>query len=349
MRFLFSLLVGVVLSFSVMPVADAAPKQKGSYAEIEAQKKVQKKVKAEISCGMDQPIRVAGFVTNPPFGWVDIVPGSGLQKEVYVNRGYAYDLFQSLAVKLQYRVRNIGYTSYLEALKDLRKGKVDVVVGGYYNRSVLGVGINLLTPGYMVNPIIPIFVKGKERPVETFADLQDLKGVVRQEEMIYPLIYTQLPKNFNLQQVSGSRKAFKMLLNNEVDYMLTSLYSAEAEVRRFKIVDEIYFSNKSLAKPELFFLFSSHSDCRQLKRQFAQELSNMQKDKEGYMRNFIQYIDDWGQTFKDDKGLLEEDTDEENRVMDDSQQLELSDSADVDKPLIDETMLKTQEMMRATE
>ena len=33
-----------------------------------------KKKKSQISCGYEEAIRVAGFVTNAPFGWVNIIP-----------------------------------------------------------------------------------------------------------------------------------------------------------------------------------------------------------------------------------------------------------------------------------
>ena len=87
--------------------------------------------------------------------------------------------------------------------------------------------------------------------------------------------------------------------------MLTSLYSAEAEIRRFKLVDKIQFSSVALEKPKLFFVFSATSGCQGLKESFSKKLKELQADNASYMNYFISYIDQWGQAFKDEPGLLE--------------------------------------------
>lgn len=282
-----------------------APKSDLIVEEEQSKKKKKRNIKSKIKCGITEPMRVAGFVTNPPFGWVNVIPGSGIKQTQYINAGFSYDLFTQLAKNLNLRVSNVGYSSYQDALRDLRKGRVDVVVGAYYDKRVLGTGVNLMFPGYFTNPIIPIFVKGKEKPIQSWADLRGLKGVVRQEEMIYSLVFQQLPKDLQIEQVSGSKKAFSMLLSGEADYMITSLYAAEAEVRRYKLVDQIYFSPQSLVSPELFFVFSSHTDCRLHKTKLAEELKKLRADNKTYTDAFIGYIDDWGQRFKDKPSLIE--------------------------------------------
>lgn len=305
-KFLSALFVGFCCFFYV-EASMAKSEQKVQYAEEEKQnQKIRKKAKSAITCGTENRMRIAGFVTNPPFGWVNITPATSFKPEQYNNAGFAYDLFTNIAKSLKLKTENVGYTSYQEAMKDLRKGKIDVIVGAYYDKRVLGIGTNLLFPSYFSNPIIPLFVKGKERPINSFEDLKGLKGVVRQEELIYSLIYQQLPKDASIKQVAGARKAFSALVTGEADYLLTSLYSGEAEVRRFKLVDEIYFSPKALVVPELFIVFSSHSDCRKLKPLFSAELKKQKEDKKAYFNTFVGYIDEWGRRFKEDSSLIEE-------------------------------------------
>lgn len=274
--------------------------------EEKSKNKKKRRIKSEISCGKTEPIRIAGFVTNPPFGWVNVTPPSGLKKAQYHNAGFAYDLFEQMAHNIGLKTANVGYTSYQDAMRDLRRGKIDVVVGAYYDRRTLGAGVNLLFPSYFTNPIMTIFLKGKERPVQSWEDLRGLKGVVRQEEMIYSLIFQQLPKDLEITQVSGSKKAFRMLLEGEADFMITGLYGAEAEVRRYKLVNDIHFEPKTLISPELFFVFSSHTDCRVYKDKLAAELKKIKADKDTYHRTLVQYIDDWGMRFKDKPSLVQE-------------------------------------------
>lgn len=318
MRKIFILCLAVFIGFSVC-VADAAKHQKKESRfktatqkqrnvveeeQTNSGKKISKKMM--FGCGEKRPVRVAGFVTNAPFGWVNIIPAQGGKPAQYENGGFAYDLFAQIVQEAGLKIQNVGYTSYQEAMRDLRQGKIDVLVGGYFDKRILGTGVNLMFPGYFTNPVIPVFLKGKEREVKSWDDLKGLNGVVRQEENIYPLIFNQLPKDIKIQQVSGSKKAFTMLLKGEVDFIVTSLYAAEAEVRRYKLAEDIYYSPKSLISPELFFIFASHSDCPVIKKRLKPILEKIKANKDEYMKTFISYIDEWGLRFKDKPGLKDE-------------------------------------------
>ena len=190
-------------------------------------------------------------------------------------------------------------------MADLRKGKIDVIVGSYFDQRVLGSGVNLMFPSYFSNPIVPIFLKGKEKPINTWEDLRGLKGVVRQEENIYSLIFNQLPPDLKIEQVSGAKKAFTKLLTGEADYMLTSLYAGEAEVRRYKLLKEIHFPDKALLIPELFFVFSSQSECRAIKKILEPELRKLKENNAEYKQMLITHIDNWGMRFKDEPKLTD--------------------------------------------
>jgi len=274
-----------------------------TYIEEETGKKRTTRTRNQFECGTRTPIRIGGFVTNPPFGWVNVTISK--DRRVYKNDGFGYNLFEKIAKKLNLKIRNVGFPSFQDALLALRKGEIDVLAGSYYDHRVLGVGTKLLFPGYFKNPITVVFVKGKERPIHSYDDLKGLKGVIRQEEMLYSLIY-QRTKGLQIEQVSGARKAYTKLLNGEVDYLITSFYAAEAETRRFKLLDDLVFNEYAQVQPELFFVFSSNSPCTHLMPQFKQALEEEQKDEKAYFQYFMTYLDAWGERFRDEPSLIQE-------------------------------------------
>ena len=56
---------------------------------------------------------------------------------------------------------------------------------------------------YFKNYFTVYFKKANELPVESYQDLVDLKGVVRKEEMIYPMIYQRLPRGMKRAEIRG--------------------------------------------------------------------------------------------------------------------------------------------------
>ncbi len=288
-----------------MPAESAKQKVQNVYVEEEAAKGHQKSLNSNLVCGNTvEPIRVGGLVTNPPFGWVNASKIGG--EYIYKNDGFSYELFAKLADKLHLKIKNVGFPSFSEAVLALRKGKIDVLAGAYYDKHILGVGTRLLFPGYFKNQIIIVFPKGKEHPVRSFDDLKKLRGIVRQEEMIYSLIYQQT-RGFQLEQVSGARSAYTKLLKGEADYMLTSLYAAEAEARRFKLIDDLVFTDYALIQPEFFFVLSANSLCaQQIKPLFAKALEEEQQNQQAYFSYFLTFVDSWGNRFRDDKPLTEQ-------------------------------------------
>ncbi|MGN1063364.1 MAG: substrate-binding periplasmic protein [Alphaproteobacteria bacterium] len=295
-RLIFVICAGLIVSLCGHCYAQATGQIR--YAEEEIQQKKVKKNQKQLECGTKKPIRVAGFVTNPPFGWVDIIPGAGTVPDKYLNDGFAYALFEKMAADLNLSIQNVGFKSYYEAHTALRNGKIDVLLSSYYDKRTLGAGTSLLFPGYINNPIIVAFSKGRERPVLSLEDLKGLKGIIRQEENIYSLIYQQIPETVKIEQIPGARKAYTMLMNGQADFMITSLYAAEAEMRRFKIADKITLTRQPLLSPELFFVFGSQSACLPLKQQFTDQLKKELAQPNTINALLYRQIDKWIERFR---------------------------------------------------
>lgn len=281
------------------PMQQAPSGKTIKYAEEEVVRERTFNYKKRLECGdMQNPIRVAGYVTNPPFGWMDILPAEGTIPERYVNDGFSYQLFVKLATDLGYKTQNVGFKSYYDAVNALKAGKIDVLLSSYYDKRTLGAGTSILFPGYFSNPIIVVFMKGRERPVSQLSDLKGLKGIVRQEEMLYSLFYQAIPADVKIEQVVGARKAYTMLMKGQADFMITSLSAAEAEARRFKVIEEVVLTQTPIIQPEMFFVFGGNSKCLSLKKEFAEAVEKEKNTPRAINALLFQQIDKWINRFR---------------------------------------------------
>ena len=97
-----------------------------------------------------------------------------------------------------------------------------------------------------------------------------------------------------------------MLMNGEIDFLLSSAYAGEAEIRRFKLMDDVTMSQVVLTAPELFYLFSTNSNCVKLMPKYEEQLKKEKENPNTIQKGIIDYIDTWGGRFADMPPLTEE-------------------------------------------
>ena len=291
-------LLGIILSGTIFAAVIDSEEEKRQVSNIQEQ-----------GCGYTRPLRVAGMVGNPPFGWVerhDERPTKDLE-----SYGLGRVILDKLAEKLRITYVSTGFLSYSQAIRALKRGDIDLFLGTYYRPQDLGAGTSIVYPGYFKNVFLVYFKKGKEIPVSSLTDLEGMKGIVRREEQVYPLIYQRLPLGINLTQVSTAKRAFEMLMNGEADYLIGSPYAEEAELRRYKLHEDIVLSSQVILSSNLFFVFTTNSNCRKLKEKFSKALQSEEFSASEMDVMVRSLINDWGERFREIPGLLEEEKDEE--------------------------------------
>lgn len=300
-KFKYFILFLVFIGVTAPILTWAAPKKRVIIQEEVSKTTIKKQKKTGCGSG-SKPLRVAGFVTNPPFGWIEEV---GNTNKRYENNGFAFNLLKEIAEENDIQIENRGYTSYYDALQDLKKGEIDILAGMYFDRQTLSVAVTLITPSFTSNPLVVVFRKGEVKDIKSWADLKGMKGAVRQEEMIYNLIHNNIPKETEIQRISGAKNVYKKLLTKEIDFIISGYYSHEAQTRQFKLMDKVDIATQSLSKPELFFGFSANSKCLELKQVISEKLQ--EKIKTGAVQNqLIQYLDLWSTLFSDNYSFLKE-------------------------------------------
>ena len=259
------------------------------------------------NCGSRaKPIKIAGFVNYPPFGWVEIQTDQMGNEISNKNVGIGYALFDKIAQELGISVQNKGYSTYMQAQRAVRWGQSDVLLETYYDNDPYA-SLDIVFPAYLSNPFVIVSLKGTLPEIKDFSELAGKKGVVRREEMIWPLLQSTFPKTIKIEEVSGARNAFRKLIKKEVDFMITSLYAAEAEMRRFKIVDIMDVSQTVFRSPNIFMGFSQIGVCGKIhKSYFEKRIKELTSDKDFMRRLIMDHIISWEQRFKDEPSLLTE-------------------------------------------
>ena len=259
-------------------------------------------------CGYSRPLVVAGMIGNPPFGWVERHDETdSKQLESY---GLGRMVLDKICDKLGISYVSTGFLSNDKATAALKRGDIDLLLAAYYRPQDLGIGTSIITPGYFKNVFTVYFKKGQEIPVASLTDLAGWKGIIRREENIYPLLYPKLPKDIDLTQVAGAKRAFEMLMDGQADYLITSPYAAEAELRRYKLNEEIVPASFVLLDSTLFFVFTTNSDCWKLKERFSKALQGEDFSAPKVEEMARQLVDEWGERFREQPGLTEKTSEE---------------------------------------
>ena len=287
---LFFVILSVVAIFS-FDVQAASEKTKVPYPEKD--------------CGTansQERFSIVGFKNYPPFSWVEL-DLNNTARTSYDYKGFIFDSVKTSLndMKIQ-KINNLVMDSAQQIQKAVLHGKTDMFFMSYYVDEAKS-GADYIYPAYFGNPFIVVSRASKKIEVDDISGLKGLKGVIRREEEIEALISGLLPTDTKLEVVDGAETAFRKLLSGDADFMITSPYAADAEVRRFKIKDKVHFGKKVLRHIKYFIAFSKLSACRKYKDAFAQQFAEQIKDKGALEKKLQAYIRMWADKFADEPPL----------------------------------------------
>lgn len=261
--------------------------------------------KPKEECGYQRPLRVAsGIIGNPPFAWEEY---ADVMHTKFKSFGLGLNVIEDLSQKLGFQYESTGFPTYEDAVQALKMGDIDILFTTYYRN--LGMGTKTIYPGYFVN-VFQAYVKKDSDAhkslsgIKTYKDLIGWKGIVREEEQIYPL-FEQRMRELKLKKVLSAPTVFKMLINEEADYLIGSPYAIEAELRRQKLQDDIVPVGGVLDKATLLFTFSTNSNCAKMAKDFEKTLKENPMSDDKIQDIVFDIIDNWGNRFREEKGVLE--------------------------------------------
>ncbi len=260
------------------------------------------KPKKIAKCGFSRPIRVATMVNNRPFGWAEKVIRDG--KVGFVSKGFAVNMFEEIAKKLNLSYVVVGYDKDQDAISDLKKGKLDLLVGLYTPTSTAGKNTVSVYPAMFPNVFVVYYLKEKAFEVTGDESLKNKKGVMRRTENIYPLYSARITPDMSI-TLETTEDSFRKLLTGEADYLIGSPYSVEAELRRYKLHNRIVPSPHRLMFASLFMVLTRVTDCFKLASLLGEEIKAYNADQAHVNQEINKVIDEWGQRFSVMPGLEE--------------------------------------------
>ena len=274
-------------------------------------------------CGFSRPLKVATLTNNRPFGWTERIRNFG--PDALTSKGFGINMFEEIAKNLKLRYKVVGYEKDQQAIKDLRKGNLDLLIGLYTPGSTTGKNTTPVYPAMFSNIFSVYYLKEAPFEVTGYESLHNKKGVIRRVENIYPLLSSNISADMSI-SLETTEDAFKKLLSGEADYLIGSPYSIEAELRRFKLQNQIVQDPKILFNASMFMVLTRATDCFKLRNILGEAIVAYNQDKRRADRELRAVIDEWGELFKDAPQLTLDGTDKTDEV-----QLKSDDSSDLEK------------------
>ena len=288
--------------------------QTGGYQEQSVQREILQPQRFLLCGSAENPIRLAGYMNYPPFGWKESyrMEGRGglLEKDKIITNyfGIGMQLFDKFAKENKLYYSYVNMLNFDEAKYALTKGYFDVLLNNYFESNSYST-MAYFYPAYIANPIIIVVRKTEtaEKVPETLEELKGKKGLVRAEENLFDMIYSSLPAEVSLEKVNGARRAFQALLRKEVDFLIMSQLAYETEIRRFKIKDYLTTSTNPFISPFVFFSYAKGNPCAEfIKDAFEKKLQEYTADKD-YMRSVLSsQLITWENKFINEKSLMYE-------------------------------------------
>ncbi len=303
-----SCVIGLAL-VSLLPASTYAAKRFANGVFIEEPVKEEKKEQIRIAeCGFSRPIRIATLFNNRPFGWAEYETSGGFT--TIVSKGFGINMFEEIAKKLKLKYQVVGYTKDQQAINDIKRGRLDILIGVYNPSITVGQGARSIEPAIFTNVFAVYFLKDKAFEVKGFKSLQGRKGVIRRTENIYPLFQGNLELDTDV-TLETTESAFQKVLSGEADYLLGSPYSIEAELRRFKLHNDIVPAKSGISSATMFMVVTRATDCFKMEKVFSDALKEYQKDPKKTERELRKVIDEFGERFRMNEKMTVPDKTEE--------------------------------------
>jgi polar amino acid transport system substrate-binding protein len=191
--------------------------------------------------------------------------------------GAAPKLVEAVGKKIGVPVESKYTGSWAEAQEAAKDGKVDMIVGVYFNDDRAKF-LDYVQPAFVFDPVVAFVEKGKSFSYTGANDLIGKKGATNKGESYGNEFDAFIKDKLTVERTDGLDDAFKLLSDGKIDYVLAGYYPGLAETQRMNIDEKVQALDPALLSPEMFVAFSKKSPCASLMPKFGEALTVLTTD-----------------------------------------------------------------------
>lgn len=222
-------------------------------------------------------VAIGGVEHMPPIGY-PIDSGNKLPRRRYILDGLAPRLLVKILDELKLTNRDMyAKGSYEAAEKKAHDNRMDILYGHYHSNSPYSI-VDDIYPAFFNNPVSVMVRRDRIFPVGKKEDLKPYKGVVAKHEKFGEFFTKFMVKDLDIDTVATHEEAFRRLIHEEVDYVLTSYYVGQAYAYQFGLTRYLDFAAKDIFSEKMFISFPKTTPCKIHTPFFKKKIKGFKED-----------------------------------------------------------------------
>ncbi|MDY0249941.1 MAG: transporter substrate-binding domain-containing protein [Pseudomonas sp.] len=191
-----------------------------------------------------------------PYDWQ--APDTGAQ------HGLSVDFLQALAKQTQLTIKNIATKNTEKALREVRSGRVDLIIG-VHNQPEQDARLDYLYPAYAQQNYSIWLRAGEQVSLKQWPQLSGLRGVRALDSKKLPDFDTQVQLlAWPMRSVQDNKTATQEVLQGQADYLIAEQNRQQLYLQEGNLSDFFEVIEPPVATHQLFVALSKDSACNDL-------------------------------------------------------------------------------------
>lgn len=191
-------------------------------------------------------------------------PYDWLATDTGVRQGLSVDFLQALAAKTQLTIKSIASKNTEKALRDVRNGRVDLIIG-VPNTPEADSRLDYLYPAYVQQDYRVWLRAGEQASLKQWPQLSGLRGVRALASKKLPDFDARIQMlHLPMRSVQDNKTATQMVLQGRADYLVAEQNQQQLYLQQGDLLDLFEVVEPPVATHKLFVALSKDSACNDL-------------------------------------------------------------------------------------